>query len=460
VDVPATVAVSGAGPPPTGTVVFTAYGPSDATCAGPAAFTSSPRPITGTDASSGPFTPVEPGTYLFRAAYSGDSNYNGVTTPCNDANESTTVTSYTPAITTKASAPVLVGGAVSDSATLSMASPAASGTLTFDLYGPDNATCTGPPVDTSSRAVAGNGDYTSVPFTPTAPGTYRFVVTYTGDVKNTSAVSPCNAANESTTVSAPLPPGGGGGATPSASPSVSPSASPSASPTPSAPASPAPSVSPSGDPCPAPAGALPIRADTRTINATGLGSVTVSGARPGRTVLLQGYSQNHYGTASFDNDQTPVDRRGVANSSGTVTFDDLRPASNTRLRAREEGCAQEPNPQTAVIEVRAQETLVVTRVGPRSYVFSGKSIPARPGGLIISLYRIVGTPCVAGVEPRDCPGEVFIGQARASAITGNYRIPIRFPLVDQDVRDEFVVKTGRDAQNAPGRSNVRSLLIF
>jgi len=78
----------------------------------------------------------------------------------------------------------------------------------------------------------------------------------------------------------------------------------------------------------------------------------------------------------------------------------------------------------------------------------------------VSLYRIVGAPCGADVEPRNCPGEVFLSQARADATTGRYAIPYRFSAADSHVRDEFVVKTGQDAQNAPGRSNVRSLLIY
>jgi len=106
----------------------------------------------------------------------------------------------------------------------------------------------------------------------------------------------------------------------------------------------------------------------------------------------------------------------------------------------------------------------VRRTGTRAYTFSGRSIPAREGGLIVSLYRIVGSPCAAGVEPRNCPGEVFVTQARAigRGIPGEglYSIRVTFPARDQNVRDEFVVKTGRDAQNAPGRSNARSLIIF
>jgi hypothetical protein len=174
-------------------------------------------------------------------------------------------------------------------------------------------------------------------------------------------------------------------------------------------------------------------------------------------VELQGYSQNHYGTNGFDNDRTPVDRSGVADSNGAITFSDLRPASNTRVRAREVSCAFGPS---SVIEVRATETLQVRRTGTREYVVSGTSVPAREGGLLVSLFRITGRSCAAGVEPRECPGEVFLGQGRASGQNGAYSVPVRFPASDDHVRDEFVVKTGRDAQNAPGRSNVRSLLIY
>jgi hypothetical protein len=223
-------------------------------------------------------------------------------------------------------------------------------------------------------------------------------------------------------------------------------------------ATPTSTISPSPQGCPGTP--VRVRVNTKTINATGQASVTVTGATPSATIELQGYSQNHEGTASFANDPTPVDRVGKADANGSITFNDLRPASNTRVRARQQGCTFG---NSDVIEVRAQETLAVKRTGTRSYTFSGRSIPARPGGLIISLYRIVGTACAAGVEPSKCPGEKFIGQGRAVSLgspgEGLYSIRITFPAADQNVRDEFVVKTGRDAQNAPGRSNARSLLI-
>jgi len=212
------------------------------------------------------------------------------------------------------------------------------------------------------------------------------------------------------------------------------SASPSATPTAT--------VSPGT--CPSPQSNLPFRVNTPTINATGLASVTITGAPANATIEVQGYSQNHYLTANFNNDPTPIDRRVTAGSDGSVTINDLRPASNTRLRARVAGCTF--TGQGSVINVRTQLTLAASRTGVRTYVLSGKSTPARPGGLIVGVYR-------NGVL---IPG----GQVRASSTTGNYSIKLTFPKSDQNQRINITVRTGQDAQNAPGVSNVRSLLIF
>ncbi|MCA1712580.1 MAG: hypothetical protein LC789_13485, partial [Actinobacteria bacterium] len=162
---------------------------------------------------------------------------------------------------------------------------------------------------------------------------------------------------------------------------------------------------------------------------------------------LQGYSQNHYGTASFANDVTPVDRVAVADGQGQVAFGDLRPASNTRVRARPEACGYPAEPATAVIGVRTQLTLVAARIGIRQMRISGHSTPARPGGLIVGLYRVSGS------------GETFIGQGRADATTGDYRMDVRFPVGDAGQAVNVVVKTGQDAQNLPGRSNVRRFVV-
>jgi len=109
----------------------------------------------------------------------------------------------TPTLTTQASPTVLLGGSVSDNATLSGgASP--TGQITFNLYGPNDGTCSTIPVFTSNVPVSGNGTYQSAFFTPTLPGTYRWIANYGGDVNNSPTANTCNAANESVVVNAPL----------------------------------------------------------------------------------------------------------------------------------------------------------------------------------------------------------------------------------------------------------------
>ncbi len=207
--------VTGAG---AGTVEFRLYGPDDPTCT-TVIFTSSNRPLTlngaqtsGT-ATSAAFTPTAPGTYRWRAFYSGDANNGPVSGPCNDANESTVVSSATPTITTQASAPTTLGsGQLTDTATLTgLVNPvtgAGAGTVEFRLYGPDDPTCTTVIFTSSNRPLTLNGAQTSgtatsAAFTPTAPGTYRWRAFYSGDANNAPVSGPCNDANESTVVSAP-----------------------------------------------------------------------------------------------------------------------------------------------------------------------------------------------------------------------------------------------------------------
>ena len=53
-----------------------------------------------------------------------------------------------------------------------------TGTLTFNLYGPDDSTCSGAAVFLSEVPVTGNGVHNSKSFTPKAAGTYRWRVSY------------------------------------------------------------------------------------------------------------------------------------------------------------------------------------------------------------------------------------------------------------------------------------------
>jgi len=187
------------GDSPTGTITFTLFGPSNATCTGAPIFTST-KPVSG-NASYGSdnFTTAAPGTYAWVASYSGDANNTGATTACNDANESVVVTKAAPSIATTASGPVAVSGQISDTATLSNGT-APTGTITFTLFGPNNATCAGAAIFTSTVAVNGNGSYGSASFTTAAVGTYRFIAAYSGDSNNAAATTACGDVGESVAV--------------------------------------------------------------------------------------------------------------------------------------------------------------------------------------------------------------------------------------------------------------------
>jgi hypothetical protein len=64
----------------------------------------------------------------------------------------------------------------------------AGGSITFTLYGPDNCTTVAIGTGTNPQTVSpviGDGSYGPVSFIPNAPGTYHWVVSYSGDSPNT-----------------------------------------------------------------------------------------------------------------------------------------------------------------------------------------------------------------------------------------------------------------------------------
>ncbi|MCW2613565.1 MAG: 5-nucleotidase protein [Frankiales bacterium] len=224
-----------------------------------------------------------------------------------------------------------------------------------------------------------------------------------------------------------------------AAPAPAPTASPSPSATPTATASPSPSATPTV-PVPAPfcAQAPVVTLGSSTIVATGSTPVTVSAAAS-QTVDLYAYTRPSTGYRLV--------RSGVTGQDGKVTFaDPVRPPANTRLYAQVRGRTVDPARASVVLNVRTALSLFATRNGPRSYTFSGDSLPARKGGLIVSLYRVTSTGA-----------QVLTAQTRASATTGEWTIDRTFTGTG---RFGFVVRTGQDLQNAPGASNVRPTLVF
>ncbi|WP_191841280.1 hypothetical protein [Catellatospora chokoriensis] len=193
---------------PTGTITFNLYGPDDANCLGtPQIDAVDVDPETTTYRSAG-FNPTAAGTYRWTAAYSGDDNNNPFTTLCNDANESVVVDPASPTVTTDASDDIVLGaaGGIYDEATLAGAFEP-TGTITFNLYGPDDANCLGTPQIDAVDVDPETTTYRSAAFHPTAAGTYRWTAAYSGDDNNNPFSTKCNDANESVVVhAAPVTP--------------------------------------------------------------------------------------------------------------------------------------------------------------------------------------------------------------------------------------------------------------
>ncbi len=88
--------------PDRGSLVFSAYGPNDPTCAGQPAYTSNEIPVTaagnGVYTSAPAFTPTVPGTYLFVVDYNGDSANEPFATTCGDPNETVTAIAVPPVV--------------------------------------------------------------------------------------------------------------------------------------------------------------------------------------------------------------------------------------------------------------------------------------------------------------------------------------------------------------------------
>ena len=197
-------------------------------------------------------------------------------------------------------------------------------------------------------------------------------------------------------------------------------------------ASPSPSPSPTSTPPPACTTASTLLG-AAFINAMQSADVTVTAAR-GSTVDLFAYTRPSTSYA--------IVRSGVVTSNGTVTWS-IRPPRNTRLYAQQRGC---PAGNQVVLGVRTTLTLGAVRNGTRNYTFYGDSLPARTGGLIVSLYRVNADG-----------SQVLTGQARASATTGEWSLTRQFTGSGSF---GFIVRTGADLQNAPGASHLRPTSVY
>jgi hypothetical protein len=183
---------------PTGTVTFHLFSPSNPTCSngensgGAVQTVKVPLGSNGSATSAGtPYTTTEIGTYNWIATYNGDANNMSVSTACTD--EQVTVGTDPTSVATVASAGGAPGVTLHDTATVTGAF-LPTGTVTFSLYGPTDATCTGTAIFTSTVALSAGGTATSASFSSTsAAGTYNWVAAYSGDARSAPSTSKCGA---------------------------------------------------------------------------------------------------------------------------------------------------------------------------------------------------------------------------------------------------------------------------
>jgi hypothetical protein len=129
------------------------------------------------------------GTYYFQAVYSGDSNNNTATSGC--TTEKLVISPNTAGISTAQNL------LPNDSATLSGLTSGAGGTVTFELFSPSDASCSGTAAYSKTVNVSGNNTYSTdnSTFLASDVGTWRWKVVYSGDTNNTGATSACGVEN-------------------------------------------------------------------------------------------------------------------------------------------------------------------------------------------------------------------------------------------------------------------------
>jgi hypothetical protein len=175
--------LSGATADAGGTVTYTVY--SDSSCSQNPQDAGKKDVTNGVVPDSNGVTFNSAGTFYWQAVYSGDANNNSATSDCQS--EQLVVSKNNPSIST---AQNLIPN---DDATISGATSDAGGTITFNLFSPSDATCSGTPALTQDVKVSGSGTYstTNTTFIAKAEGTWRWRVDYSGDNNNKPTSSAC-----------------------------------------------------------------------------------------------------------------------------------------------------------------------------------------------------------------------------------------------------------------------------
>jgi hypothetical protein len=289
----------------------------------------------------------------------------------------TLTTNAQPATTT-------LGGSISDQATLTTGgSP--SGSITFKLFGPNNATCSGTPIFTSVVGVNSDGTYASQSFTPTAAGTYNWIASYSGDANNPAASGACGDANEITTVAAPSP-------------------------------TPTPTATPASQTL-----NLSTRMRTDTGNNVGIGGFTITGAVP-KHVLIRavGPSLTKFGFTTAEVLTDPTLEVHGPGAFGTITNNNWRDSQEAQIKA--DGLAPTNDLESAI-----DATLPP---GAYTAILAGNT-GTPPAG--ICLFEVYDLDTAATSKLANLSTRAFVG-------TGNNVVIAGFVLGNNQGNDRVVVR--------------------
>jgi hypothetical protein len=141
---------------------------------------------------SGNYTPAAVGTYYWIANYSGDASNEPANGACGDTGESS--------IVNKASSGIVTSQTITpqDSATISAsAGGTPTGSVTFKLYGPDNATCdaqgAGAVYTETVQLSNGSASTSNTTFwvSTASASTYKWLVVYGGDANHDGTTGTC-----------------------------------------------------------------------------------------------------------------------------------------------------------------------------------------------------------------------------------------------------------------------------
>ncbi|HUV57295.1 MAG TPA: hypothetical protein VMV96_00660, partial [Acidimicrobiales bacterium] len=174
--------VTGTSGTPTGLVTFSLYSgvwPNGTLVSG---YTTNTVNLSGGTATSATATGLSPGNYYFMVTYTGDAVYQ----PISPGSPEPFFIKATPSLNTT---PSVTNKSASDSAIVTGTLGTPTGSVTFTLYSgtaPNGSLVTSFPADTVTLV---NGQAGSIPTDTLSPGSYYFMVTYSGDA-NYSAVTP------------------------------------------------------------------------------------------------------------------------------------------------------------------------------------------------------------------------------------------------------------------------------